>query len=135
MATVSSAGAGSSMGNMQAGTRGLSAGDWTRLQRLRGAKTYATVNLTTNKDIAPVPTAQAVYTRSSLIKANIGTDRIRRPASMWTEYVASQRADFVTTSNTGVNGNALSVTTLCNCTTSALAVKLPRCRKCLRRVV
>ena len=45
MATASRAGAGSSMGNMQTGTRGLSAGDWIRLQRIRGAKTYATVNL------------------------------------------------------------------------------------------
>lgn len=118
------------MGNMQTGTRGLSAGDWTRLQRLRGAKTYATVNLATNKDISPTPPAQTVYTRSSLIKANIGTDRIRRPASMWTDYVASQRADFVTRSNTGLNGNALTVTTLCNCTTTTLAVKRTGCSKC-----
>ena len=35
---MSSAGGGSSMGNASQGTRGLSAGDWTRIQRLKGAK-------------------------------------------------------------------------------------------------
>ena len=118
------------MSNLQTGTRGLSAGDWTRLQRLRGAKTYVTANLTTNKDIAPTPVAQTPYTPSSLIKPVVGTDRIRRPASMWTDYIASQRADFVTRASTGLNGNTLSVTKLCNCVTTTLSTKLANCAKC-----
>lgn len=129
MATVSSAGAGSSMSNSQAGTRGLSAGDWTRLQRLRGAKTY-TASLATNEDIAPTPVAQYPYTPSSLIKPVVGTGRTQRTASMWTDYMASQTADFVTTTNTGRNGNTLSVTKLCSCTTTSLAVKTTGCTKC-----
>lgn len=48
MATVSSAGGGSSMGNAQVGTRGLSAGDWIRLQRLRGARANGYSNASTN---------------------------------------------------------------------------------------
>ena len=47
MATMSSAGGGSSMGNAGQGTRGMSASDWTRMQRLRGAKTYAQPPVTT----------------------------------------------------------------------------------------
>lgn len=118
------------MGNMQAGTRGLSAGDWTRLQRLRGAKTYVTTNLTTNKDISPTPSAQTVYTRSSLIKANIGTDRIRRPASMWTDYVASQSADFILKRANNGGGFVLTDTNLCNCSTTTVSVKTTGCSKC-----
>jgi hypothetical protein len=130
MATVSSAGAGSSMGNMQTGTRGLSAGDWTRLQRIRGAKTYSTVNLATDKDIAPTTNRQLPYNPSTLIKPVVGTSRIRRTASQWSDYVASQTADFVTSANTGLNGNALSVTRLCDCSTVALPVRLADCKRC-----
>lgn len=118
------------MSNSQAGTRGLSAGDWTRLQRVRGAKTYVTVNLTTNKDIAPTPVAQTPYTLSSLIKPVIGTDRIRRPASMWTDYLASQRADFVLQRANIAGGFILTDTNLCNCSTSTLSTKRTGCTKC-----
>jgi len=130
MATVSSAGAGSSMSNSQAGTRGLSAGDWTRLQRLRGAKTYATVNLATNKDIAPTPVAQTPYTPSALIKPVVGTDRIRRPASMWTDYRASQTADFTLQRGNNNNGFVLTDTNLCDCSTTTLSTRTTGCIKC-----
>lgn len=130
MATVSSAGAGSSMSNSQAGTRGLSAGDWTRLQRVRGAKTYVTVNLTTNKDIAPTPVAQTRYTLSALIKPVIGTGTTRRPASMWTDYLASQRADFVLQRANIAGGFILTDTNLCDCSTSTLSTKRTGCTKC-----
>jgi hypothetical protein len=130
MATASRAGAGSSMSNMQTGTRGLSAGDWIRLQRIRGAKTYATVNLATDKDIAPPPNPQLPHDPSTLIKPVVGTSRIRRTASQWTDYRASQTADFVTSENTGRNGNALSVTRLCDCSTAALPVRLANCTRC-----
>jgi hypothetical protein len=130
MATVSSAGAGSSMSNSQAGTRGLSAGDWTRLQRLRGAKTYATVNLATNKDIAPTPNRQQPYNTSLLIPKDVGTGKIRRPASMWTDYIGSQRADFVLQRGNNIGGFVLTDTNLCNCSTSTLSTKTTGCSKC-----
>ena len=56
------------MSNMQAGTRGMSASDWTRIKRLRGASTYVTDNLTTNVDIAPPMASQQPYSPSLLIK-------------------------------------------------------------------
>lgn len=115
---------------MQTGTRGLSAGDYTRLQRLRGARSYVDVNLMTNKDIAPTPLAQRPYTPSSLIKPVVGTSRIRRSASMWTDHTASQTADFVTSASNGLNGNELTRTKLCNCTSAALKTKVVKCTKC-----
>jgi hypothetical protein len=118
------------MSNSQAGTRGLSAGDWTRLQRIRGAKTYATVNLATNKDIDPTPNPQEAYSTSLLIPKVIGTGKIRRPASMWTDYLASQRADFVLQSANDAGGFILTNTILCDCSTSTLSTKTTGCTKC-----
>lgn len=130
MATVSNAGAGSSKSNMQVGTRGLSAGDYTRLQRLRGARSYAAVNLATNKDIAPTMHPQIPHDPSTLIHPVVGTSRIRRTASQWVDYRASQTADFVTVKNTGRNSNALTVTKLCDCATTSVTVKTTGCKKC-----
>lgn len=104
------------MSNNQRSTVGLSAGDYTRLKRIRGAKQYVSANLTTNKDIGPNPVAQLEYTPSSLIKRVVGTSRIRRPASMWTDFKASQTADVVSSASNGVNGNILTTTKVCDCT-------------------
>jgi hypothetical protein len=104
------------MSNNQRGTVGLSAGDWVRLQRLRGSKTYVTANLGDELDI---------YSPS-----RVGMGRIRRPASMWTDYQASQTADFVTSASTGLNGNTLSLTKLCDCSKTSPPVKTTGCSKC-----
>ena len=75
MATVSNSGGGSSMGNAQQGTRGLSASDWTRIQRLRGARNNgysgSDAVLTTNEDIAPATFPQLGYNRSLLIRKTV----------------------------------------------------------------
>jgi hypothetical protein len=136
MATVSSAGGGTSMGNAQQGTRGLSAGDWIRLQRLRGARNNGTTGsdavLVTNKDIAPTTFPQLGYNRSLMIRRSVGTSKIRRPASNWTDYVASQTADFVLSSQTATTGTSIknTLTKLCNCTSSTLSTKVGNCTKC-----
>jgi hypothetical protein len=115
-------------------TRGLSAGDWTRLQRLRGAKTSgnkAGGDLVTNADIAPTEARQHPYSKAFLIPYEAaGTSRILRPASKWTDYVASQTADFVTQSRNGNNATVLSVTKLCSCTKTTLNTKVGLCLKC-----
>lgn len=133
MATVSNSGGGSSMGNAQQGTRGLSAGDWTRIQRLRQSRTYAT-SLASNEDIAPTPFPQFSQHLSTAINVFdvIGTSKIRRPASSWTDYVASQTADFVLSSQTATTGTAVknTVTRLCNCTSTTLSTKTGNCAKC-----
>lgn len=132
MATVSASGANFSNGSQ--GTRGLSAGDWIRLQRLRGARTYNTVNLATNKDITnPVAMPQTLYSTPMLIKKDIGTSKIRRPASSWTDYRASQTADFVLQKQTAATGTSqtLTQTKLCSCTSASLVMpRLTGCKVC-----
>ena len=88
------------MSNNQRGTVGLSAGDWVRLQRLKSSKNYVTANLDDEVDIYS-PT-------------RVGVGRIRRPASMWTDYRAFQSGDFVTSASTGLNGNISTTIRLCN---------------------
>jgi hypothetical protein len=136
MATVS-ASSGANFSNGSQGTRGLSAGDWIRLQRLRGARTYNTVNLATNKDIInPVAMPQTVYSKAMLISRDVGTSKIRRPASSWTDYRASQTADFVLQSQAATSGTSqtLTVTKLCracdNTPTSTLTTRLTGCKVC-----
>lgn len=125
----------SGMSNAQQGTRGLSAGDWVRLKRLRGAKTYNSVNLATNKDIYVQPANQIVVDSNSAINVFrvVGTSKIRRTASNWTDYRASQTADFVLTSQAATTSPSVTntVTKICDCATPSYSVKkLGICTKC-----
>jgi hypothetical protein len=126
--------------NPSAQTRGLSAGDWIRLQRLRGARSYL-VNAQSNKDINPPTIPQTPYNPSLLIPRHTGVSRIQRPASDWISYVGSQTADYVlqegTTSTdtltgrvTVVNGKQLISTRLCDCTNTILNTRTTGCKKC-----
>lgn len=124
----------SGMSNAQQGTRGLSAGDWVRLKRLRGAKTYATVNLGTNKDIVPPQFPQQYYLGGAInVFSTTGTSKTRRTASNWTDYIASQTADYVLTSQASTTSPSVAntVTKLCNCSAPNYSVKkLGICTKC-----
>ena len=111
------------MSNAGQQTRGLSAGDWIRLQRLRGARTSGytynsyTGDLTSNVDINPPEHHQRPYGQGLLIPyEGAGTSRILRPASKWTDFVASRTADFVTQAQSATNPNAdvLTRTKLCS---------------------
>lgn len=114
---------------MQAGTRGLSSGDLTRLKRLRGAgndfdKDKLNV-LVTNRDIHPTPVSQLSYPPNFHLPRHMGSSRIRRTASGWTGYKAFLTADQVTQNQTSFtddngkliinNGKVLVATKLCNC--------------------
>jgi hypothetical protein len=78
--------------NIQRGPRRMDAGDWIRLKRLGGAKYYQTDK--PNDIINPPPRletrdgARHVYTE-------FGTSKIRRPASNYTDFKASQTADYI----------------------------------------
>jgi len=79
--------------NVQAGTRGLSAGDWIRLQRLRGSRNFdsdKTVDI-----VNPSPLLLETTQGARRVFTEFGTSKIRRPASFWTDYRASQTADYV----------------------------------------
>jgi hypothetical protein len=83
-------------------TTKLSAGDWTRLQRLKAAKQY----LENDQDINPTPNPQLPYSKAMLIPPTVGTSKYRRMASQWLDYKASQSADYI------INGTRVR---LCDC--------------------
>ena len=117
--------------NVNDGTRGLSAGDWIRLKRINGAKGYGvmTNNATSpngtatsaiyplNKDISPKNPEQRAYGKALLIPYDAaGTPKTLRTASNWTDYVASQKADFVTNAQTKLDaaGITQTITEVCD---------------------
>ena len=134
MATVSNAGSSMSFSNLQRGTTGMSASDWIRMKRLRGASTYQTVNLNTNKDIAPTQFPQDERHNYGAINIFpvVGTSKIRRTASNWIDYKASQTADYLTYNQAATTGTSINVnqTKLCSCTTTVLNTKQGICTKC-----
>lgn len=149
MATVSNAGAGMSFSNAQQGTRGMSASDWIRMKRLQGARangysyTQNSVSVngvltstspTFNKDIAPPNSAQILVHNSSAINVfdAVGTSKIRRPASNWTDFIASQTADYILSSQAGANQTSIvnKQTKLCSCSTTTLSTKTGNCEQC-----
>jgi len=112
--------------NVQQGTRGLSAGDVTRLRRLRGARTFKTDVTTNPPPRTEVQTGRRVHTE-------FGTSKIRRPASNFTDYIASQTADFVIEEPSGScgPGKALTAYKICTCFYGASAIKHNGlCRSC-----
>lgn len=119
------------MSNAQSQTRGLSAGDWVRLKRLIGARDYKTVNLDTDKDIAPTAHPQLPHTLPIHSFKVVGTSKIRRTASSWTDYSASRRADYVLQSKTSSNGTLLQSVSICDCVSRSLNVKYAGCTKCV----
>lgn len=134
MATVSNAGSGMSMSNLQRGTRGMCASDWIRMKRLQGAKTYQTVNLATNKDIVPPqPNQLEIHNYSAInVFPVVGTSKIRRTASNWIDYVGSQTADYITYSQAATTGTSVqrTRTKLCNCSTTTFTTKQGICTNC-----
>jgi len=119
--------------NVNDGTRGLSAGDWIRLKRINGAKGYGvmTNNATSpngtatsaiyplNKDISPPNPSQSCYKTPLAVLSPYdaaGTPKTLRTASNWTDYVASQKADFVTNAQTKLDaaGITQTITEVCD---------------------
>ncbi len=100
-------------------TTKLSAGDWTRLQRLKAARAY----LANDKDINPTPNPQLPYSKAMLIAPTVGTTKYRRMASQWTDYKASQTADYII-GTTKVR--------LCDCTSSTVETKVGACTLCVK---
>lgn len=107
---------------MQAGTRGVSSGDLTRLKRLRGSgydfdKTKLNI-LGTNKDINPTPVPQLGYSPNFHLPRHMGSSKIRRTASGWTNYKAFLTADQVTQEQLVDGSTRLTATKLCDCSST-----------------
>lgn len=124
--------------DIQRGTRGLSAGDWVRLKRLNGAvgRMIYVIGTTSpptpivNKDITnPSPISEPHSGRK--VYTEFGTSKIRRPASNYTDYIASQTADYVLESSNelcGVGKN-LTINRICKCEKTS-AKKVGLCVEC-----
>jgi len=117
--------------NNQAGTRGLSAADWTRLQRLRGAKTYATV-IANNTDVNVPTPLQTKHAVPMLIPRHTGESRIQRTTGQWIDFKASQSADYIISKShfNNTNAKSLQLTRLCTCTTVSINIDRAGCGKC-----
>jgi len=118
--------------NIQRGTRKIDAGDWIRLKRLGGAKNYLTDQ---PQDITnPPPTCDDVcgaIQYNGMSRAEFGTSKFRRPASYYTDYKASQSADYVLEYPREFGGKILSAVKLCNCSTTDPNKHNPLCASCM----
>jgi hypothetical protein len=109
------------MSNAQMGTRGLSAGDWVRLQRLRQSRKYYASTQTTPEN--------------SVVGSNVdllATSKIQRPASSWVDFVASQTATYVLPSKANVYRTSIknTQTRLCTCGSGEVTTKIAACSRC-----
>lgn len=116
--------------NIQAGTRGLSAGDWIRLKRLRGSREFQNDK---DGDITnPSPTLLETTKGARRVFTEFGTSKIRRPASFWTDYRASQTTGYVLEAqNSETKSRSLTVNKVCNCSTSDAIKHNGLCIKCI----
>ena len=99
-----------------------------------------------NKDVSPTMFPQNPYGTALLIPASVGTSKIRRPASEWTNFVGAGHEDYVLMSQGGRSANengdntgAVKLTVVqvaaCRCPSGSRPVisKLPKyagCAKC-----
>jgi hypothetical protein len=123
----------------------MSAADWTRLQRQKGGTTYGPTVMRiggtppTNKDVAPINPGQIPAGKALMIPYDgAGTSKTLRPASDWTNYIASGVADYVLGSQgsgrvgeTNLNNNYATqkVNRICSCTS---VITLPKVGVCVR---
>ena len=124
----------------------MSAADWTRLQRQRGGTTYGPTVMRiggtapTNKDVAPINPGQIPAGKALMIPYDgAGTSKTLRPASDWTNYIASGLADYVSMSQgsgrageTNLNNGYVSqkVNRVCSCISVIRLPKVGVCVKC-----
>jgi hypothetical protein len=83
----------------------LSAGDWVRIQRLKSAVPYGQdIDLLNNTDLRSVVSPSSNPFVPPLLKSRVvGSSKIRRETSKWTDYVAASHTDYVNiiTQNSG----------------------------------
>ena len=118
----------------------MSAADWTRMQRRKAGINYMT---DATRELNPPMPQQLPYGKALLIPSSVGGSRIRRTGSDYTNYVASNLADYVLkSSGTGRVGETLENTGAaklavrmigrgagCSCTTT-LGITLPKTGIC-----
>jgi hypothetical protein len=129
--------------NIQRGPRKMDASDWTRMKKLNGARgnmlySYTTTSPATSigyeDTINPSPINCCVSVKNNRhVYPEFGISKIRRPASHYTDYIASQKADFILEKTNALTGaKILSQTRICSCTNTINVMKGSNgiCRKC-----
>ena len=117
----------------------MSAADWTRIQRRKAGATYASqvsgTGAARDKDISPTTPAQIPAGTALLIPRFAGKPKTLRPASEWTNYVASQVTDYKLYSSgsgganeTSLNQNAITTNLVRLCKACAGQVSVTNMR-------
>jgi len=115
--------------NIQRGPRRMDAGDWIRIKRLQGGRTYLTKQVSDADMINPPPRLETGTNRN--VYTEFGTSKIRRPASNYTDYVASQTVDYILESGgPGPVNKRLVAHKLCTCVTTDPVKHNGLCVKC-----
>ena len=86
----------------------MSAGDWVRIQRLKGSVNYAKGALVSNVDVKnPVSPKSNPFNPTTDISRVVGSSKTRRETSKWTDYIAATHADYITFGETNQTYPAL----------------------------
>jgi hypothetical protein len=112
----------------------MSSSDWTRIQRLKQARTYATT-IAANKDVINKVTPGNPFNPETKISRVVGSSKTRRDASRWIDFVASQdqtyelkSSNYTYTTPGAFKGTQNTLTKLCNCTTAIVNSKRTGCK-------
>jgi hypothetical protein len=118
--------------NVQRGTLKMDAGDWIRLKRLGGARYMYSNNTPVSKEITNPDPRLETREGGRRVYTEFGTSRIRRPASNYTDYKASQVADYVLQTHVGTCGvrQGLTGISVCQCTSRSAISHNGLCVKC-----
>jgi hypothetical protein len=118
----------------------MSAADWTRIQRRRAGFRYESEVTSATRIIKGQAPQQPAGT-ALLIPRDVGVPKTQRPASDFTNHIASRAADYYfKTQGSGREGETgdnnaytrLRITRLCNCTTRNMDSKTGLCAVCLK---
>jgi hypothetical protein len=117
----------------------MDASDWTRIKKLNGARGNMYI-VSAPTSPAPPPTLTGITNPAARsepesgrrVYTEFGTSKIRRPASNYTDYVASQTADYVLETSSGSCGvgKRLTIHEICTCDTRTAIKHNGLCLKC-----
>ena len=107
----------------------MDAGDWIRLKRIRGLNYFDSEKSVTN----PVSSGSVRLEAHSgrRVYTEFGTSKTRLPASLFTEYVARDRAEYTLESG-GPGNKTLLATQICDCALTSNPKKQGICPSCLQ---
>lgn len=114
----------------------MDSGDWTRIKRLSGAVGNMVYVSSVTSPAPPRYFANTINPSPVIIPGvkrytEFGLSKIQRPASLYTDYVASQNATYVLqTQPDSCGGNALTAHLICRCASSDVIKHSSICIKC-----